>query len=58
MRAQNRHDTLKWKKKRKHRFGDKCNVPQCMICHANKVTKVPDRQVRRANEKLKVEEGE
>jgi len=35
-RAQNRHDTKRWKKKRKNHFGDKCNRAKCSICSHHK----------------------
>lgn len=37
-RAQNRHDTAKWKKKRSkpEHFADKCNVSKCPVCHPHK----------------------
>lgn len=35
-RAQNRHDTKKWKKRRKDHFGDKCDNAKCGICAAHK----------------------
>jgi hypothetical protein len=34
MRAQNRHDTLKWKKK--SHLAAKCRKAKCGICHPNK----------------------
>lgn len=34
--AQNRADTIKWKKKRKDHFGDKCNRANCSICSYHK----------------------
>lgn len=36
MKAQNRHDTIKWKKKRKNYSGDKCNKSKCNICSSHK----------------------
>ena len=36
MRAQNRHDTLKWKRKRKTHFADKCKVAKCPVCSYHK----------------------
>lgn len=53
MRAINRHYTKKWKKKRRHRHGDKCGNARCFVCHGDKVTKVPAIQELRANEKDK-----
>lgn len=35
-RAQNRHDTAKWKKKRKDHDGAKCKVAMCPICSPHK----------------------
>jgi hypothetical protein len=55
MRALNRHLTRKWKKKRKHRFGDKCKNPKCFICHSDKVLDIPNIHLLRENEKLKQE---
>jgi hypothetical protein len=34
--AQNRHDTTKWKCKRKKHFGDKCRKSGCSICSFHK----------------------
>ncbi len=34
--AQNRHDTAKWKAKRKDHGGDKCDNAKCGICHPHK----------------------
>lgn len=50
-RAQNIHDTKKWKKK-KHP-ASKCGNAKCMICHSDKITGIPDRQQKRANDILK-----
>lgn len=36
MRAQNRHDTVRWKNKRKTHLADKCRVSKCPICHPHK----------------------
>ena len=46
-RAENRHHTIKWKNKRKHRLADKCCKSNCVICHCNKVLNIPDRQLMR-----------
>jgi len=35
-RAQNRHDTAKWKKKRKNHLADQCGNTKCSICHPHK----------------------
>jgi len=35
-RAQNRHDTLKWKRRRKTHLASKCKVAKCPVCHPNK----------------------
>lgn len=35
-RSENRHNTIKWKKKRKNHFGDKCNRAKCGICSPHK----------------------
>lgn len=40
MKAQNRHDTKKWKKKRKEHHGDRCKNSKCLICHSDKVHKI------------------
>lgn len=53
MRAQNRHDKEKWKKK-KHP-ASKCGNAKCMICHSDKILEIPDRQQKRANDILKQE---
>lgn len=34
--AQNRHDTKKWKDRRKDHFGDLCSNPKCGICSIHK----------------------
>ena len=36
MRAQNRHDTARWKAKRKTHLADKCGVARCPVCHPHK----------------------
>lgn len=43
---QNRHDTKKWKKKRKNRHGDRCRKAKCTICHAYKVLGILKKQYR------------
>lgn len=35
-RAQNIHDTKKWKKKRKNHVADKCNRAKCGLCSPHK----------------------
>lgn len=35
-RAQNRHDTARWKKKRKNHLADKCGIAKCPVCHPHK----------------------
>lgn len=35
-RSQNRHDTAKWKKKRKTHLAALCDNARCGICHPNK----------------------
>lgn len=35
-RALRRSNTIKWKKKRKTHFADRCNRPHCGICHPYK----------------------
>lgn len=47
-RAQNRHDTLKHKKK-KHP-ASKCGNAKCMVCHSDKILGIPDRRQMRAEE--------
>jgi len=54
MKAQNRHDTLKWKKRRKHHGADKCGKARCFVCHSGKVGNVPSRQELRENSKIKL----
>jgi hypothetical protein len=34
--AQNIHDTKRWKRRRKNKYGDKCNKSKCGICAAHK----------------------
>ena len=34
--AQNIHDTKRWKRKRKNKFGARCNRAKCGICSAHK----------------------
>jgi hypothetical protein len=51
MRSQNRHDTVKWKRKRKTHGADKCGNAKCTICHPYKVMGVE--KVRDKKEKLK-----
>lgn len=34
--SQNIHDTLRWKKKRKNHWGDKCDNSNCGICARHK----------------------
>jgi hypothetical protein len=34
---QNRHDTLKWKIKRKDRHADRCSNAKCGVCHPHKL---------------------
>lgn len=53
-RAENRHHTSKWKKRRKNHGGDKCNNAKCTVCHANKVVGIPSRQSMRADTALKL----
>jgi len=49
VRAQNRHDKEKWKKK-KHP-ASKCGDAKCLICHSAKVLKMPNRKLLRENSK-------
>jgi hypothetical protein len=51
--SQNRHYTIKWKKKRKSHNAAKCNIANCYICHSDKLLKIPDKQLLIANSKLK-----
>jgi len=48
-RAENRHNEEKFKKK-EHPTA-KCSNAKCMICHPNKVFKIPSRQVMREKSK-------
>ena len=50
-RSQNRHDTIKWKRRRKTHGADKCGNAKCTICHSDKVLKIPDRQLMREDSK-------
>jgi len=34
--AQNRHDTAKWKKRRINHLAAQCGKPKCSICHPHK----------------------
>lgn len=34
--AQKRHDTMKWKKRRTGKHGDKCSNARCGVCHPHK----------------------
>lgn len=36
MRAQNRHDTKRWKIKRKNHFADRCRRANCGLCSPHK----------------------
>jgi len=53
MKAQNRHDTLKWKKRRKHHGKAKCGYARCFVCHSDKVCNIPTRKELRENSKNK-----
>lgn len=53
MKAENRHFTKVWKKKRKDHGADKCGNAKCLICHSSKVIGIPDRQQMRQNSKDK-----
>lgn len=47
-------DKSTWKKKKKHKHSrHTCGNKDCTICHSDKVLKMPDRQLQRANSKLK-----
>jgi hypothetical protein len=56
--SENRHYTLKWKKKRFNHSGDKCSLSKCPICHPHKAiggnhksrTKPKYRQAQKWNE--------
>ena len=56
MRAENRHYTKVWKKRRREKHGDRCGNPKCGVCHSNKVAGVPTRQEKRM-EATTIEEG-
>ena len=49
MKAENRHYTSKWKKKRKNHLAAKCKVPNCLVCHSNKVLGILDKQTKSQN---------
>jgi len=53
MKAQNRHDTAKWKKKRKDHGADRCGNAKCTVCHAAKVIGILDKKTKIENSKLK-----
>jgi hypothetical protein len=53
MKAENRHYTSKWKKKRKNHLAVKCKVPNCLVCHSKKVLGILDKHTKSQNEKLK-----
>lgn len=53
MRAENRHHTVKWKKRRKGKGADKCANPKCLICHSAKIMNFPNRKMRQENAKMK-----
>lgn len=47
-------DKKTWKRKTKHKHSKgTCGNKDCHICHSDKVLKMPDRQLQRANSKLK-----
>ena len=47
-------DKPTWKKKKKHKHSrHTCGNKDCTICHSDKFLKIPDRQLQRANSKLK-----
>jgi hypothetical protein len=46
--AQNRADTIKWKKKRKDYHGDKCNNSKCPICTPHKAVGGNSNKVKKA----------
>lgn len=50
-RAENRHHTIKWHKRRKHKLADKCGNAKCTICHSSKVIGLPCRQLMREQSK-------
>jgi len=49
--AENRHFNEVHKKK--FHFASKCRKAKCFICHPEKLLKIPSRQTRRANDKLR-----
>ena len=51
-RAENRHNEKKFKKKRHP--ASLCGNAKCMICHSNKILKIPSRQQLRENSKNKI----
>ena len=53
MRSQNRHYTKVWKKRCKHKIGDKCNNAKCTICHSGKVMNIPTKKDLIEESKLK-----
>lgn len=55
MRALNRHFHFKWKRRRRDKFGHKCNRADCRICHYKKVHGVKPLKEKIQDEKLKDE---
>jgi len=55
MKSENRHYTKKWQKKRENKGGCLCGNAQCIICHSDKVCKIPTRQQLRAREREEIE---
>ena len=56
MKAQNRHDTKRWKTKRRDHFGDRCKNSKCFICHSDKIFKFKSIKEKIMDEKLKSDE--
>lgn len=52
--SQNRHDTKKWKEKRKDHHGDRCKNAKCGICSHEKKYKIGKKkyQIRDKNESI------
>lgn len=56
MRDLNRTLTIKWKKRRREKHGDRCRNAKCFICHSEKVLGIPSVKIKRENQKLKNED--
>jgi hypothetical protein len=44
MKAENRHYSSIWKKRRKEHKAAKCKTAKCIVCHPEKVSNKPTRQ--------------